>query len=151
MEARMTNPALVLPDTQKAVHRLLKVVQSTDVPESTMELIHLRTSQINGCAACVFGGIHKAKKNGETDDRLHSVAVWRESPLFSQPERAALALAESVTRIADRPESVTDDIWNDAAKHYNEEQLASILLMIGMTNLFNRLNAATRQPAGATW
>lgn len=151
MQARMTNPAFVLPDAQKAVHGLVKVVNSTDVPESTMELVHLRTSQINGCAACVFGGVHKAKHNGETDDRLHSVAVWRESPLFTEPERAALALAEAATRIADRPEAVTDEIWNDAAEHFNEEQLSALILMIGMTNLFNRLNATTRQPAGQTW
>lgn len=151
MESRMSNPALLLPDLQKAVNGLIKVSGSTDVPESTMELVHLRVSQINGCAVCVFGGIHKAKRNGETDDRLHSVAVWRESPLFTEPERAALALAEAATRIADQPEAVTDEIWETATKHYTEEQLAAILLTIGMTNLFNRFNAATKQVAGATW
>ena len=151
MEARMTNPALLLPDLQKAIGGLVKVTNSTDLPESILELVHLRTSQINGCSACVHGGVHKAKRNGETDERLHAVAVWRESPLFTDAERAALALAEAVTRIADRPESITDDIWDAAAKHYPEEQLAALLVMIGMTNLFNRMNAAVRQPAGATW
>ncbi|THV42538.1 carboxymuconolactone decarboxylase family protein [Glycomyces buryatensis] len=151
MKARMNNPALVLPDAQKAIHALNKVINSTETPESTLELVHLRTSQINGCAACVFGGVHKARKNGETDDRLHSVAVWRESPLFNESERAALALAEAVTRIADRPESVTDEVWEHAAKHFDEAQLSAILLMIGMTNLFNRLNVSTRLPAGQTW
>jgi len=151
MEARMTNPALVLPAAQKAIGALAKVVQSTDVPESTLELAHLRASQINGCAGCVVFGIDEAKKKGETDDRLHSVAVWRESPLFTEAERAVLALTEAATRIADRPEAVTDEIWLDAAKHFEEDELAAILLMIGMTNLFNRLNVTTKQPAVKSW
>lgn len=151
MEARMTNPAMVLPDAYKAIGALNKAVHATSVPEATLELVHLRASQINGCAGCVVFGIDQAKQRGETDDRLHSVAVWRESPLFTEAERAALALTEAATRIADRPEAVTDEIWLAAAKHYQEEELAAILLMIGMTNLFNRLNVPTRQPAVKSW
>jgi AhpD family alkylhydroperoxidase len=151
MEARMTNPAMVLPDAYKAIAALNKAITAADVPESTLELVHLRASQINGCAGCVVFGIDQAKQRGETDDRLHAVAVWRESPLFTEPERAALALAEAATRLADRPEAVTDEIWGDAAKHYEEEGLAAILMMIGITNLFNRLNVPTRQPAVKSW
>ncbi|MFC4337118.1 carboxymuconolactone decarboxylase family protein [Salininema proteolyticum] len=148
MEPRMKHPAFVLPETQSAVNGLVKVINSTDVPESTLELVHMRASQINGCAACVDFGVQKAKKNGESDERLHSVAVWRESPLFTEAERAALALTESATRIADRPDSVSDEVWDAAAGNFNEEQLSAILLMIGMTNLANRLNVPIRLPAG---
>ncbi|MEV3939185.1 carboxymuconolactone decarboxylase family protein [Glycomyces sp. NPDC049804] len=151
MEARMTSPAILLPDAYKAIGALNKAISATSVPESTLELVHLRASQINGCAGCVVFGIDQAKQRGETDDRLHSVAVWRESPLFTDAERAALALTEAATRIADRPDAVTDEIWLEAVKHFGEEELAAILLMIGMTNLFNRLNVPTRQPAVKSW
>lgn len=92
-----------------------------------------------------------AKKNGETDERLHAVAAWREAPFFTDDERAALALTEAVTRLSDTSDPVPDAIWDAAADHFDEKQLASIILMIGVTNLFNRLNVTTRQPAGATW
>nr|WP_243901156.1 carboxymuconolactone decarboxylase family protein [Glycomyces sp. NEAU-S30] len=147
----MTSPAMVLPDAYKAIGALNKAISATSVPEPTLELVHLRASQINGCAGCVVFGIDQAKQRGETDDRLHSVAVWRESPLFTDAERAALALTEAATRIADRPDAVTDEIWLEATKHFGEEELAAILLMIGMTNLFNRLNVPTRQPAVKSW
>lgn len=147
MKPRMTNPAFALPNAHKAIGALHKSITSSSVPADTLELVHLRVSQINGCAGCVVFGIHEAKQRGETDDRLHAVAVWRETPVFTEAERAALALAEAATRIADRPEAVTDDIWADAAEHYDEEQLAAILMMVGITNLFNRLNVVTKQPA----
>jgi AhpD family alkylhydroperoxidase len=151
MEGRMTSPALVLPDAYKAIAALNKAISATSAPESTLELVHLRASQINGCAGCVVFGIDQAKQRGETDDRLHAVAVWRESPLFTEAERAALALCEAAARIADRPDTVTDEIWLEAEKHHNEEELAAILMMIGITNRFNRLNVPTRQPAVKSW
>jgi AhpD family alkylhydroperoxidase len=109
----------------------------------------LRASQINGCSACVDSGAKGARKAGETAERLATVVAWREAPYFTDAERAALALAEAATRLADRPDPVPDDIWDDAADHYDEKQLAAIVLMIAVTNLFNRLNATTRQVAGA--
>jgi len=121
------------------------------VPERTLELVHLRASQINGCSACVDGGARSAKKAGESDERLFAVAAWREAPYFTVAERAALALAEAATRLSDRTDPVPDEIWDEAAKHYDEQGLAALVLMIGMTNLFNRLNASTRQVAGAGW
>lgn len=149
--ARLRNPAAIIPDALSPILNLMKVIKSGGVPEKTMELVHLRASQVNGCSFCVDGGARNAKKNGETDERLFTVAAWREAPYFTDAERAALALSESVTRLADKSDPVPDEVWNEAAKYYDEKQLASLLLMIGITNLFNRLNAATKQPAGAGW
>ncbi|CAM5492855.1 alkyl hydroperoxide reductase AhpD [Streptomyces tanashiensis] len=152
MSARMPNPAAVLPEAGPAIFQLIKAVQSGgDVPGTTLGLVHLRVSQINGCGYCVVGGALTAQKEGETDERLHSVAAWRETPYFTDEERAALALAEYATRLADRPDAVPDAVWDEAARHYDEKQLAQIVLWIGVSNLFNRLNATTRQPAGGTW
>lgn len=151
MTARMKNPAMVLPDAMTGIQNIYKAMHKGGVPETTLELVHLRASQINGCSPCVDAGVQSAKKAGETDERLHQVVAWRESGLFTDSERAALAMAEAATRLADRPEAVTDEIWNEAADHFDEQQLAAIILMIGITNLFNRLNTTIREPAGATW
>ncbi|MGW0552345.1 carboxymuconolactone decarboxylase family protein [Streptomyces altiplanensis] len=152
MKARMKNPVTVLPDAMKGVQNLLKAVHQGGVPQRTMELVHLRASQINGCSACVHGGVASAKKAGESDERLHAVAAWREAPFFTDAERAALALAEAATRIADRTgQAVPDAVWDEAADHFDEEQLAALILMIATTNFFNRLNATVQEPAGATW
>jgi AhpD family alkylhydroperoxidase len=118
------------------------------VPRKTLELVHLRASQINGCSYCVDSGARNAKKAGETDERLFAVAAWREAPYFTDAERAALALTEAATRLADRPDPVSDEIWEEAARHYDEKGLSAILVMIATTNLFNRLNAPIRQQAG---
>jgi len=151
MQARIENPAKLFPDTTKAINLINKVTHSAGVPARTLELVHLRASQINGCAACVDFGARQAKRNGETDERLFAVAAWREAPYFTDAERAALALAEAVTRIADRPEAVSDEIWADAAKHYNEKELAALVLWIAMTNFFNRVNVTIRQPVVQSW
>ena len=149
MEARMKNPAMVLPGVWQPIQALNEAVGQGGVPPTTLELVHLRVSQVNGCSACVDAGARTAKKGGETDERLFAVAAWREAPYFTDAERAALALAEAATRLADRPDPVPDEIWDDAADHYDERGLAALILMIGVTNLFNRLNATTRQVAGA--
>ncbi|MFI9077611.1 carboxymuconolactone decarboxylase family protein [Streptomyces sioyaensis] len=151
MNARMKNPAVVLPE---AMQPLLDVVEATrqgGVPEATLELVHLRASQINGCSFCVDGGAKSARKNGMSDERLFAVAAWREAPYFSDAERAALAFTEAATRLADSADPVPDAVWDEAADHFDERQLAAIILTIGVTNLFNRLNASTKQPAGAGW
>ncbi len=149
MEARMKNPAMVLPGVWQPIQALNEAVGQGGVPPATLELVHLRVSQVNGCSACVDAGARTAKKGGETDERLFAVAAWREAPYFTDAERAALALAEAATRLADRPDPVPDEIWAQAAEHYDERGLAALVLMIGVTNLFNRLNATTRQVAGA--
>ncbi len=149
MQARMSNPATILPDALHGIQGLLKATREGGVPQTTLELVHLRASQINGCSFCVDSGVRSAKKAGESDERIGAVAAWREAPYFTDAERAALALTESVTRLADRANAVPDDIWNEAARHYDEKGLAALLLMIATTNLFNRLNASTKQVAGA--
>ncbi|MEV6954399.1 carboxymuconolactone decarboxylase family protein [Streptomyces sp. NPDC051183] len=152
MNARMKNPAMVLPDAMKGIQNLYKAMYQGGVSQELMELVHLRASQINGCSACVFAGVENAKKAGETDERLHAVAAWREAPFFTDAERAALALTESATRLADRTgQAVPDAIWDDAADHFDEQGLAAIILMIATTNFFNRLNATIQEPAGASW
>ncbi len=149
MNARMTNPAIILPDAMRAIHALQAATAQGGVPAATLGLVHLRASQINGCSACVDLGARSAKKAGETDERLFAVAAWREAPYFTDAERAALALTEATTRLADRADPVPDEIWDEATRHYDEQGLAAIILMIATTNLFNRLNATTRQVAGA--
>ncbi|GHO85058.1 carboxymuconolactone decarboxylase family protein [Dictyobacter formicarum] len=151
MQARMSNPAMILPDAMDSILTLLKATRKGGVPSKTLELVHLRASQINGCSACVDSGARNAKKAGETDERLFAVAAWREAPYFTDAERAALALTEAATRLADRPDPVPDEIWEEATRHFDEKGLAAIVLMIATTNLFNRLNATTRQPAGQQW
>jgi AhpD family alkylhydroperoxidase len=151
MQARMNNPAMVLPDTMTAINALYKATHSAGVAPATLELVHLRASQINGCSACVDSGARSAKKNGETDERLFALAAWRETPYFTDAERAALALAEAATRLADRADAVPDEIWANAAEHFNEKELAALVIEIATTNFFNRLNATTRQPAPQTW
>jgi AhpD family alkylhydroperoxidase len=151
MDARMTHPVLVLPDAMKALVALSKAAQSGDVPDTTHQLIHLRVSHINGCSLCVDMHARELKDAGENDERIWGVAAWRESPYFTDAERAALALAECTTRLADRPDPVPDAVWDEAARHYDEHQLASLLASIAAINVWNRLNAATRQPAGAAW
>ncbi|MFE1380912.1 carboxymuconolactone decarboxylase family protein [Streptomyces sp. NPDC058740] len=149
VEARMKNPAYLLSDAGPAIMELLKATRQGGVPESTLELVHLRASQINNCGFCVDYGARSARKNGVSDEKLFAVAAWREAPYFSDEERAALALAEAATRLADTSDAVPDEVWDAAADHYDEKQLAAIVLMVGVTNLFNRINVTTRQPAGA--
>jgi AhpD family alkylhydroperoxidase len=122
-----------------------------EVDPLLLELVHLRASQINGCSPCVFAGVASAKKHGETDERLHNVVTWRETPFFSERERAALALTEAATWIQDGEQGVTDEIWDAAAGHFDEKQLSAIVLNIAMTNFFNRINRANRTQAGKTW
>ena len=151
MQARMINPVVAIPDAMKALYALNSATEKGGVPTATIGLIQLRASQINGCSVCVDMHSRMMKKAGETDDRLFAVAAWRDAPYFTSAERAALALAEAVTRIADRPDPVPDEIWNEAAKHYDEQALASLLLAIASINVWNRLNVAVKQVAGASW
>ena len=148
MQARMKNPAGIIPEAAQAIHALAASFHGRGVPEETLALIHLRVSQVNGCSSCVQAGAAGARKAGESEDRLATVAAWRDAPYFTDAERAALALTEAVTRLADRPDPVPDEIWDEAARHYDQEGLAVLLLSIAASNLFNRLNAPTRQVAG---
>lgn len=146
MTARLKTGSGLLPDAMKAILALNAAVQNGSVPASTLALSHLRASQINGCSACVDSGAKHALKAGETAERLFAVSAWRESPHFNDAERAALALTESVTRLADEMDPVPDAIWDEAARHYDDKALMTLLLSIAATNVFNRLNVSTRQP-----
>ncbi|GAB3892727.1 carboxymuconolactone decarboxylase family protein [Microbispora bryophytorum] len=149
MEARMQNPATIIPAAMKPIMELMKAAQSQGLPQELMEMIHLRVSQINGCSYCVDAGLKSLRKLGESDERIGLVSTWRETPYYTDAERAALALAEASTRLADRADAVSDEVWDNAADHFDEKQLASILLMTAVSNLFNRLNAPVRQIAGS--
>jgi AhpD family alkylhydroperoxidase len=149
MQPRMKNPAVIIPDAGQAIGALVAALRGAGLPEATGNLVHLRVSQINGCSACVGGGARTAQEAGEPAERLYAVAAWREAPCFTDAERAALALAEAVTRLNDRCDPVPDEIWAEAAGHYTEQELAALVLWIATANLFNRLNATTKQVAGA--
>jgi AhpD family alkylhydroperoxidase len=149
MGQRIQNPATLLPDATKGAQLLIKSIGEGGVPQKTLELVHMRTSQINGCSACVEYGLTAAGRSGEALDRLVRLPAWRESDCFTDAERAALAVAEAATRLADKPDSVTDDIWAEAARHYDEKGLAAIVLMVAVTNMFNRVNTTIRLNAGA--
>ena len=149
MEPRMDHPAIVVPGAMDALQAVGAAVGGTGLDPVLVELVCLRASQINGCSVCVDGHWRVARRDGETDERLFAVAAWREAPYFTDAERAALALTEAVTRLADREDPVPDDIWSAAADHYDDKQLAGLVLAIANINVWNRLNAATRQVAGA--
>jgi AhpD family alkylhydroperoxidase len=151
MQARMKNPAAALPGAVEAIQALMASVYKAGTPAKTLQLTHLRVSQINGCSFCVNGGVKYARAQGESDERLFGATAWRESPHFSEAERAALALAEAMTRLDDSADPVPDAIWEAAARHHDEKALAGLVLSIAVTNLFNRINVATRQVAGAGW
>jgi AhpD family alkylhydroperoxidase len=149
MQARMTNPVLVLPDAMKALIALSQAAGTGTVPAATHKLVHLRASQINGCGVCVDMHARELRELGEPDERIFGVAAWREMPYFTDGERAALALAEAATRLADRSDPVPDDVWDAAADLFDEKELAGLILSIAAINAWNRINAATRQIAGA--
>ena len=124
------------------------VLHGSGLPAATQELVKIRASQINGCAACTDMHTKDAAQAGETPVRLNLVAVWREATVFTEAERAALELAEQGTRIADNPSGVTDEAWANATKHYDDDQLVALVALIALINAYNRINVITRQPAG---
>jgi AhpD family alkylhydroperoxidase len=146
--ARIANPAFAVPDAMDALQALGAAVGNGGVPETTINLVLMRASQINGCGVCADLHPRLAKKLGESDERLFAVAAWRDTAYFTDAERAALALTEAVTRLSDRADPVPDDIWDEVARHYDEKALAGLLLSIAGINVWNRLNVATRQVAG---
>lgn len=148
MQPRMTQPAFLFPEAMQAMIALGKSTKESGLSEQLYELIHLRASQINGCALCADMHAKALKRGGETDDRLYTVATWHDAPYFTDAERAALALTEAATRLSDRSDPVPDAIWEEAKRHYNEKQLGAIVIHIAAINAWNRLNVTTRQVAG---
>jgi AhpD family alkylhydroperoxidase len=147
LTARQTNPAFALPGAMDAFNGLAKAISTARVPINN-DLVHLRASQINGCSVCVDMHAKAARKAGESEERVFAVAAWRDAPYFSDAERAALALTEALTRVADRGDPVSDELWDEVSEHFDERQRAALVLDIAHVNVWNRLNAATRQIAG---
>lgn len=125
-----------------------KVLSDSTLPAATQELVKIRASQINGCGFCTDMHTKDAAHAGETAQRLHLVAAWREATVFTDAERAALELVEQGTRIADAAGGVPDEVWGNAAKHYDEDQLAALVSLIALINAYNRVNVIVQQPAG---
>ncbi|MFG2498470.1 carboxymuconolactone decarboxylase family protein [Streptomyces sp. NPDC048441] len=125
-----------------------KVASDSTLPAETQELVKIRASQINGCGFCTDMHTKDAMHAGETSSRLNLIAAWREAKVFTDAERAALELTEQGTRIADAAGGVTDAAWADAAKHYDEDQLAALVFLIAVINTYNRVNVIVQQPAG---
>jgi AhpD family alkylhydroperoxidase len=149
MDARL-NPYgnSVATNVAKYVNSANKVIADSTLPAATQELVKIRASQINGCAFCLDMHTKEAAHAGETSLRLNLVAAWREAKVFTEAERAALELTEQGTRLADAAGGVPDEVWANAAKHYDEEQLAALVSLIALINAYNRLNVITQQPAG---
>jgi AhpD family alkylhydroperoxidase len=143
----MKNPVFIIPDAMKALHALDKSTEK-QLPHALRKLVHLRASQINRCSVCVDMHSRELRKAGETDERIFTVSAWRETPYFTDAERAALALTEAVSRLSDRADAVSDEVWQEAARHYDEPALAALIIQIALINAWNRLNVTVRQVTG---
>ena len=152
MRPRMTSPAISVPGVLDALQALTRAANEAatqaGLPRGTFDLVSLRASQINGCAVCLDMHGRALKKAGETDERLATLAAWREAPYFSAAERAAIALTEAATRLSDRADPVPDEVWNEAARHYDQPALSALVVSIAAINAWNRLNITTGQIAG---
>ncbi|OLL74777.1 4-carboxymuconolactone decarboxylase domain/alkylhydroperoxidase AhpD family core domain protein [Pseudonocardia sp. Ae168_Ps1] len=146
----MPKPYSHVPDSYRALSALERSTRDDDVlPHTVQELVRLRASQINGCGFCVDMHSHDALESGERTERLFSVLAWREAPWFTREERAALALTEEMTRLADRADAVPDDVWEEAAAVFDERALALLVTTVATINAWNRISVATRQIAGS--
>jgi AhpD family alkylhydroperoxidase len=145
---RLKNAAMTAPAAVQALQAFTAAVDDYGLPASVIDLVHLRASQINGCSVCTDLHSREARYHGEKDKRLFTLAAWRETPYFSDAERAALALTEAATRVSDRADAVPDDVWDEAARHYDERALTALVVHIAAINAWNRLSVTTRQLAG---
>jgi len=148
MKARIKNPALTVPGAMTALEMLGASAGDAGIPETTRNLVYLRASQINGCSVCTDLHSRELEQAGEPTARIFALAAWRDAPYFTDAERAALALTEAATRLADRRDPVPDEVWEEAARHYSEPQLAALVVSIATVNAWNRLMAVTRQVSG---
>ncbi len=148
VQARMNNPVMIIPDAMQPLLKVGEAARKVGLPGNTAEMVHLRAAQINGCGYCVDMHAKALKDAGEADERIFSVAAWREAPYYTDAERAALALTEAATRLSDRADPVPDEVWEDATRHYDEQTLASLIVEIALINFWNRLTVTVRQPAG---
>lgn len=149
LEARMNNPLRMFPDAFKAIQRLHKATAAGGLPDVTLQMVHLRASQINGCSFCCEMHAREMREAGESDERIFTVAAWRDAPFFTEAERAALALTEALTRLSDQTDPVPNELWDELTNNYGESAIAALLIEIGLINVWNRVNAAVRQVAGS--
>lgn len=145
MSVRMQNPVMLVPGALQAAVALGDAVKQTGLPATTRALVHLRASQINGCSYCVDMAGRELREAGETDARIVAVSAWRDTSWFTEAERAALALTEAATRLSDRSGAVPDDVWEEAARQYDQPALAAVLLQVAVSNFWNHLNVPIRQ------
>jgi AhpD family alkylhydroperoxidase len=148
MQPRITNPAMTVPGAMEALQKLGAAARRAGVPATTLFLIEVRASQINGCSVCLDIHSRELEAAGEPDERIFMVGAWREAPYFSDAERAALELTEAATRLADHSDPIPDEMWEEVARHYDESELAGLVVAIAAINAWNRINAATRQITG---
>ena len=148
MQPRIKSPALTLPGTREALLAINKATDGCGVPRATLELVHARVAQINGCSVCLDMHCRALKKIGERDTRIFALAAWRETPYYTEAERAALGLAEAATRLSDRTDPVPDEVWEEASRHFSEAALGGLVTAIALANLWNRLNVPTQQVTG---
>jgi len=148
MQARIDSPAMTFPGALEGLTKLRASIGDAEIPETTRYLIEVRASQINGCGVCLDMHTRELAHAGEPNQRIFMVAAWREAPYFTDAERAALALTEAATRLADRRDPVPDEVWEEAARHYTEPQLAALVISIATINAWNRLQAVTKQISG---
>jgi len=144
----MKSPVFTLPGSREALLAIAKATESCGVPRATLELVNARVGQINGCSVCLDMHSRALKKVGESDTRIFALAAWRETPYYTEAERAALALAEAATRLSDRADPVPDEVWKEASRHFSEAALGALVMSIALANLWNRLNVPTRQVTG---
>jgi AhpD family alkylhydroperoxidase len=148
VESRMHNPLLMFPDAFKGIQAIHEAARAGGLPDTTCHMVHLRASQINGCSFCAEMHSREMREAGESDQRIYTVAAWREAPYFTEAERVALAVTEALTRLSDRPDPVPDELWDELRMNYDEPAIAALLIEIGLINVWNRVNAAVRQVAG---
>lgn len=151
LTARMPQPAQVVPGAMDALLALGGAISRSGLSEVTRELVYIRASQLNGCGVCLVQHPRTARRLGVQEDKLSAIAGWRDAPYFDDAERAALELAEAVTRLGEGGGAVSDEVWARAAEHFDDGRLAALVLGIATVNLWNRLNVATRQVAGTGW
>ncbi len=147
MSARIRHPAMIIPGAMQALQGLSRSADKGGVPSTTLRLVQVRASQINGCSVCLDMHWRELKQAGESDERIVMISAWRDAPYYTDAERAALALTEAVTRLSDREDPVPDAVWQEAERHYDEDALAALVLSIAAINVWNRLSVATRQLA----
>lgn len=149
VKARMPHPAFLLDGGFDALAAMNRVAASSDLPVAILHLVTLRASQINGCSWCTVEHTRELREeDGASDARIAAVASWREAPYFTARERVALAFAEAVTRVAERPDPVPDELWAEVTGVFSNTEISALLFTIGTINVWNRINAAIRQPAG---